>query len=67
MENQYSQLNAKGVTYYLNSKNVVLRGGQNVTIYYFTRNVRPEGCAMPEGFKVVENQRNGFLCLARVR
>jgi hypothetical protein len=57
----YKHTNSKGVTYYLNSKEVTLRGGKVQTIYYFSKDQRPEGCELPAGFVVNENPRNGFL------
>jgi hypothetical protein len=63
----YSVTNPKGVVYYLNSKEVKLRGGQIQKIYYFTRDVRPETAVdeLPEGMEVNINQRNFFLTLKR--
>jgi len=61
----YKTTNSKGVTYYLNSKEVTLRGGKVQTIYYFSRDERPEACDMPEGMEVSQNQKNGFLTLRR--
>lgn len=62
----YSHTNSKGVTYYLHRKEVVLRGGKKQTIYYFAKDERPEAIdALPEGYTVVENVRNGFLTLKR--
>jgi hypothetical protein len=62
----YKHTNSKGVTYYLNSKNVVLRGGKEQTIYYFSKDERPEGIAdIPAGMTVNENPRNGFLTVKR--
>lgn len=62
----YSHTNSKGVTYYLHSKDVVLRGGKEQTIYYFAKDERPEAIdALPSGYTVVENPRNGFLTLKR--
>ena len=61
----YSHVNSKGVKYYLNSKNVVLRGGKEQTIYYFSKDERPEGTELPKGFVVNENPRNGFLTVKR--
>lgn len=57
----YSHTNSKGVTYYLNCKDVTLRGGKVQTIYYFSKDDRPEACELPEGKVVGENLRNGFL------
>lgn len=62
----YKHTNSKGVTYYLNSKEVTLRGGKKQTIYYFSKDERPEGIAdVPAGMQVNENQRNGFLTVSR--
>lgn len=61
----YKHTNSKGVTYHLNSKLVVLRGGKEQRIYYFSKDVRPEGTELPDGFVVNENPRNGFLTVKR--
>ena len=60
----YKHTNSKGVTYYLNCKDVVLRGGKKQTIYYFSKDERKDtGCELPSGKSVNENPRNGFLTL----
>ena len=62
----YKHTNSKGVTYYLNSKAVVLRGGKEQTIYYFSKDERKESIdAVPAGMSVNENPRNGFLTVKR--
>jgi hypothetical protein len=62
----YKHTNSKGVTYYLNSKAVVLRGGKEQTIFYFSKDERPEAVpSLPEGMEVNENPRNGFLTVKR--
>jgi hypothetical protein len=61
----YKHTNTKGVTYYLNSKVVTLRGGKQQTIYYFSKDERPEAADLPDGFTVNENPRNGFLTVKR--
>ncbi|HSX36435.1 MAG TPA: hypothetical protein VLH84_05900 [Patescibacteria group bacterium] len=61
----YKHTNSKGVTYYLNSKKVVLRGGKEQTIYYFSKDERPEATDLPEGMSVGENVKNGFLTVKR--
>lgn len=61
----YSHTNSKGVKYYLNTQEITLRGGKLQRIFYFSKNERPEGCDMPEGYKVNESSRNGFLTLKR--
>lgn len=60
----YKHTNSKGVTYHLNSKNVVLRGGKEQTIYYFSKDERKDtGVDLPSTKEVNENPRNGFLTL----
>lgn len=62
----YKHTNSKGVTYYLNSKAVTLRGGKEQTIYYFSKDERADtGTDLPAGFEVNENPRNGFLTVKR--
>lgn len=62
----YKHTNSKGVTYYLNSKDVTLRGGKKQTIYYFSKDQRAESIdAVPAGMQVNENPRNGFLTVSR--
>jgi hypothetical protein len=62
----YKHTNSKGVTYYLNSKTVTLRGGKQQVIYYFSKDQRPEAVdAVPDGMMVNENPRNGFLTVKR--
>lgn len=62
----YKHTNSKGVTYHLNSKDVTLRGGKSQTIYYFSKDMRPETATdLPDDRKVEENPRNGFLTLKR--
>jgi hypothetical protein len=65
----YKHTNSKGVTYYLNSKAVTLRGGKEQTIYYFSKDERPETGldALPAGMQVNENPRNGFLTVSRIK
>ncbi len=63
----YKHTNSKGVTYFLNSKKVTLRGGKQQTIYYFSKDERAD-TAMPElpsDMEVNENPRNGFLTVKR--
>ncbi len=61
----YKHTNSKGVTYYLNSKDVTLRGGKKQTIYYFSKDQRPEASDLPAGRVVTENPRNGFLTIKK--
>jgi hypothetical protein len=63
----FSYTNSKGVTYYLHTKQVTLRGGRVQPIYYFAKEERPADAvaALPDGYMVVENPRNGFLTLKK--
>ena len=63
----YTQTNHKGVTYYLNSKEVTLRGGKKQRIYYFSKDLRPDTAVdeLPAGMEVNVNQRNGFMTIKR--
>ncbi len=57
-------INSKGKTYHLHSKDVVLIGGRNQTIYYFAKDLRPNACSLPSGKTVVENTKTGVPFLA---
>jgi hypothetical protein len=61
------QTNPKGVTYYLNSKTVTLRGGKQQVIYYFSKDLRSDTAvdALPDGMEVNVNPRNGFMTVKR--
>ena len=62
----YSHTNSKGVKYFLNSKEVVLRGGKAQRIFYFSKDERAEAVpSLPEGMVVNENPRNGFLTVSK--
>lgn len=62
----YSHRNTKGTLYYLNAKDVTLRGGKVQRIYYFSKDARPETeTTLPDGMEVNENPRNGFLTIKR--
>lgn len=67
MVDQYAHTNSKGVTYYLSSKEVTLRGGHVRTIYFFSKKRQTKGdpSALPAGYVVTENPRNGFLTLKK--
>lgn len=63
----YKHTNSKGVSYYLHTKNVTLRGGKVQPIFYFAKDERPEDALteLPAGYEVVENPRNGFVILKK--
>jgi hypothetical protein len=56
----YTHTNSKGKTYYLNSKDVTLKGGRNQTIYYFSKDARAQACDLPAGKQVVESPKTGL-------
>lgn len=61
----YVHTNFRGVTYYLNAKDVELRGGKSSKIYYFSKDERPETSVdLPADREVAENPKNGF-CVIR--
>ncbi len=62
----YAHTNSKGQTYYLHSKDVILRGGREQTIYYFAKEVKDGALdEVPEGRVIVENKRTGLPLLKR--
>lgn len=65
MQDHYQHTNAKGVTYHLNSKEVILRGGLHQVIFYFSKDIRNTACSLPNGYEVKENPRNGFVTLKK--
>lgn len=64
----YKHTNSKGITYYLHSTDVTLRGGKPQTIYFFAKvpkNAKGKPVDLPEGHVVKENERNGFLTVSK--
>ncbi len=62
----YEFKNSKGVSYYLHSKQVNLKGGRLQTIYYFARDIRPEALnAVPPGYVVKETAKTGMPILKK--
>ena len=57
-----------GETYYLHSKDVILRGGRKQTIYFFAR-AEKEGVMeeLPAGYEVMENSRTGLPMLRKAK
>jgi len=55
-----------GDTYHLHKRDVTLRGGRKVTIYFFAKTVR-EGAVddLPAGYSVMENPRTGLPMLKK--
>lgn len=63
----FTHQNSKGDTYYLHAKDVTLRNGRKQRIFYFARAPK-EGeslDAVPDGYKVGENQRTGLPFLSK--
>ena len=55
-----------GKTYFLHSKNVTLKGGRQQMIYYFAGGESTGSIpALPNGYKVVENERTGLPLLKK--
>jgi hypothetical protein len=58
--------NSKGVSYYLHSKDVNLKGGRLQKIFFFARDVRPGALnEVPAGFKVIETTKTGMPILKK--
>jgi len=56
----YSFKNSKGKTYFLHTKDVILKGGREQTIYYFAKDERDNTCEVPDGVNIVENEKIGL-------
>jgi hypothetical protein len=58
--------NSRGVSYYLHSKDVNLKGGRKQTIYFFARDIRPGALdAVPAGYMVMETTKTGMPILKK--
>ena len=58
--------NSKDQTYYLHTKEVVLKNGREQRIYFFGKQIK-EGAidALPDGFMIKENTQTGLPVLKR--
>ncbi|MDR1197197.1 MAG: hypothetical protein LBL08_02910 [Candidatus Nomurabacteria bacterium] len=65
----YQHTNKKGINYFLHYKDVTLKGGRIQRIYWFAKEEGGKGTPteLPEGYEVVENERNGFLAIRKIR
>ena len=55
-----------GKTYFLHTKDVILKGGRNQRIYYFAGTASVNALnTMPAGYKVIENERTGLPLLKK--
>jgi hypothetical protein len=62
----YEFKNSKGVSYFLHSKEVLLKGGRKQMIFYFARDVRPGALdAVPAGYMVQETTKTGMPILKK--
>ena len=59
----YQHTTSDGKTYFLNTQDIELKDGRTQTIYYFSKDQRPEHCDMPDG-KEVNFDENGLPYLA---
>jgi hypothetical protein len=58
--------NSKGVSYFLHSREVELKGGRKQMIYFFARDVRPGALnAVPAGYIVQETTKTGMPILKK--
>ncbi len=62
----YEFKNSKGVSYFLHSREVELKGGRKQVIYFFARDVRPGALnAVPAGYIVQETTKTGMPILKK--
>lgn len=62
----YEFKNSKGVSYFLHSREVSLKGGRLQTIYFFARDVRPGALdSVPAGYQVIETTKTGMPILKK--
>lgn len=65
MSQAYVYTDSKGRVWHLNQKDVVLKNGRESTIYFFSKDERPTGVALPTGWKVIETKNSGMPVLKR--
>ena len=62
----YEFKNSRGVSYFLHSKDVNLKGGRLQTIYFFARDVRPGALnEVPAAYEVIETTKTGMPILKK--
>jgi hypothetical protein len=62
----YEFKNSKGVSYFLHTREVTLKGGRKQQIFYFARDVRPGALdAVPSGYTVIETAKTGMPILKK--
>jgi len=65
----FAHKNSKGVTYYLHSKMVELKGGRMQQIFYFRKEVDAPFAleALPAGKEVIENKNTGLPLVRTIK
>jgi predicted AAA+ superfamily ATPase len=62
------QSKKSGKTYFLHNRLQKLRGGQEVTLYFFAGDVRADALdALPAGYEVSENEKTGLPLLKKIK
>lgn len=62
----FSHVNARGVTYYLHSREATLKGGRVQRIYFFGKEAKDGAIdEVPEGYKIKENPKTGLPFLTK--
>jgi hypothetical protein len=62
----YEFKNSRGVSYFLHSKDVTLKGGRQQTIFFFARDVRPGALnEVPAAYQVIETTKTGMPILKK--
>jgi hypothetical protein len=57
-----------GKTYYLHARQQALKGGREVTLYYFGGEAKAGAIdAIPAGMEVMENERTGLPMLRKIK
>lgn len=64
----YKHINSKGVTYFLNKKEVSPKGQAARLFYFFSKDEREDtGCDLPEGYEILETGTHKLPCLKKIR
>lgn len=64
----YRHINSRGITYYLHTTQVALRGHKRRAVYFFAKVPffdHGTPCPLPPDYFVIENPQNGFLTLSK--
>lgn len=61
----YQFTNSKNKLYFLNQKEVTLRGGTQRTLYFFSLDERDTACDLPAGMTVVEAPKSSLPLLKK--